>query len=62
MGTDEICKFSIEWSPLQDLFDQDEDLNDTLIQSLSNSGGICTVSACSWFTFCTTSIFSLIFS
>jgi hypothetical protein len=32
MGTDEICKFSIEWSPLQDLFDQDEDLNDTLIQ------------------------------
>ena len=32
MGTDEICKFAIEWSPLQDLFDQDEDLGDTLIQ------------------------------
>ena len=32
MGTDEICKFAIEWSPLQDLFDQDEDLDDTLIQ------------------------------
>jgi hypothetical protein len=32
METDEICKFAIQWSPLQDLFDQDEDLDDTLIQ------------------------------
>jgi hypothetical protein len=32
METDEICKFAIQWSPLQDLFDQDEDLGDTLIQ------------------------------
>jgi hypothetical protein len=32
METDEICKFAIQWSPLKDLFDQDEDLGDTLIQ------------------------------
>lgn len=30
--TDEIYKFDIQWSPLQDLFDQDEDLDGTLIQ------------------------------
>jgi hypothetical protein len=29
---DEICKFAIQRSPLQDLFDQDKDLGDTLIQ------------------------------
>ena len=32
METDEICKFAIQWSPPQDLFDQDGDLDDTLIQ------------------------------
>lgn len=32
METDEICKFAIRWSPPQDLFDKDEDLDDTLIQ------------------------------
>ena len=31
METDEICNFVIQWSQLQDLFDQDEDLDDTLI-------------------------------
>ena len=32
METHEIFKFTMQWSPLQDLFDQDEDLDDTLIQ------------------------------